>query len=1268
MMKKFTNFKQQAKLLLCLLTLFAPREMLAARDEISIPEVIWCEDNNTLYFVEGIAYGGIDSETGEWAIDECEDEVGGHYQHPVLGNFDITAIWYGDDVLNTGSESPGWTNIKNLVKHVVIDATFAQFRPKSCYGWFSGCSNLTEIEGISKLNTSEVTNMSSMFSGCSALTSLDLSNFDTSKVTKMSSMFDLCSALTSLDVSNFDTSKVTAMNSMFLSCRKLTSLDVSNFDTSSVTTMGYMFCNCKSLTSLNLSNFDTSSVTNMGSMFMGCSSLTTIFCGDTWISVPSTYNMFTDCRSLVGGAGTAFNSKNPVGGTYAHPDGGTANPGYFTLPTPQAIWTEGNTTLTFIYGPQYAAGDTFNKQTVTAVWSGDAVTASGNANPAWYSTVKSALTKVVFHRSFSSVRPTSLCRWFASCGKLTAIEEISNLNTSEVTDMSNMFGSCSALTSLDVSSFNTSKVTNMSYMFYKCSALPSLDLSNFNTGNVTNMSYMFYNCSALPSLDLSNFNTSSVTRMDFMFNGCSSLETLDVSKFDTRNVTDMGSMFNGCSSLTSLNISNFNTSNVTGMINMFGGCESLTSLDVSKFDTRNVTSMKNMFNGCSSLTSLDLSSFDTNKVTRMDAMFQYCSRLTSLDLSNFVTSNATNMSNMFDGCSALKSLDLSNFNTSNVKDISDMFNGCSSLITIFCDNTWTATTSTNMFAGCTWLVGGAGTAFNVENPVDVKYAHPDGGTTNPGYFTIPSKTPQAIWTADSTLTFVNAAIQYATVGTFNGQTVTAVWSGELVTASGTSSPAWNSTVRSALTKVVFDSSFSSVRPTSLYAWFLSCSKLIAIEGISNLNTSEVTDMKSMFSGCRLLTTLDVSNFDTSNVTNMMYMFSGCRNLTSLDLSNFDTSKVTDMRDMFGRCSSLTGLDVSNFDTSNVTTMYDMFGGCSSLTSLDLSNFDTSKVTDMGSMFKGCSSLKGQDVSKFDTSSVTDMMSMFDCCSSLTSLDVSNFDISKVTDMRFMFNGCSNLTTIICDSTWTAQYSTNMFDGCTRLVGGAGTAYDASHIDGTYAHPDGGLTNPGYFTSSTEVITANKPGDKDSYWATYYYSGSNTVALPAEGQTVKIYTAEYSEKGGEKTLKLTEVTDGVIKAGQGVIIESTNQPNVTMKHSLTRTATDDFFAKNELKGRDHACALPTNEGTIYTMGNVGGQLGFYKYTGSQLKARRAYLAIPAGSEAGIRIRFDGEDTATGIDTSTKDKVQSTGIYDLQGRRVVNPTKGIYIVNGKKVYMK
>ncbi|EPD1700519.1 BspA family leucine-rich repeat surface protein, partial [Enterococcus hirae] len=124
-----------------------------------------------------------------------------------------------------------------------------------------------------------------------------------------------------------------------------------------------------------------------------------------------------------------------------------------------------------------------------------------------------------------------------------------------------------------------------------------------------------------------------------------------------------------------------------------------------------------------------------------------------------------------------------------------------------------------------------------------------------------------------------------------------------------------------------------------------------IEGLSQLDTSNVTDMSKMFKGMSSITSLDVSGFDTSKVTNMQHMFSGMSSVTSLDVSGFDTSNVTDMANMFRGMSSVTSLDVSGFDTSNVTTMENMFYNISSVTSLDVSVFDTSNVTTMQDMFK-----------------------------------------------------------------------------------------------------------------------------------------------------------------------------------------------------------------------------------------------------------------------------------------------------------------------------
>lgn len=313
---------------------------------------------------------------------------------------------------------------------------------------------------------------------------------------------------------------------------------------------------------------------------------------------------------------------------------------------------------------------------------------------------------------------------------------------------------------------------------------------------------------------------------------------------------------------------------------------------------------------------------------------------------------------------------------------------------------------------------------------------------------------------------------------------------------GENAPDWYTDHRQDITKAVFDSSFANARPTSTYKWFAvdydETSALTGIEGIEYLNTSEVTDMAWMFFRCINLASLDLSSFDTSNVTDMRYIFSGCSKLTSLDLRSFNTSSVTNMRCMFMGCSNLTSLNLSSFDTSSVTNMFCMFEVCSSLTSLDLSSFDTSSVTTMSWMFYYCSSLTSLDLSSFDTSSVTTMWQMFLGCSSLISLDLSSFDTSSVITMTYMFAGCSGLssldlsgfntsnvtymigmfadcsglTTIYCGDNWNTDKvtdSSNMFENCTNLVGGAGTVYNSNYIDKTYAHVDGGPNNPGYLT-------------------------------------------------------------------------------------------------------------------------------------------------------------------------------------------------------------
>ena len=327
------------------------------------------------------------------------------------------------------------------------------------------------------------------------------------------------------------------------------------------------------------------------------------------------------------------------------------------------------------------------------------------------------------------------------------------------------------------------------------------------------------------------------------------------------------------------------------------------------------------------------------------------------------------------------------------------------------------------------------------------------------------------------------------------------------------------------------SNFDTSKVTNMGAMFYN-SQTTTLD-LSNFDTSKVTNMSSMFSFSQA-TTLDLSNFNTSKVTNMSLMFSNSK-ATTLDLSNFNTSKVTDMSYMFSG-SQATTLDLSNFDTSNVIDMDSMFYN-SKATTLDVSNFDTSKVTNMSSMFWN-SKATTLDVSNFDTSKVTDMSYMFSG-SQATTLDLSNFNTSKVTTMSNMFNKATNLKTIYVSNKFNTDKvtdSTKMFYSCTNLVGGAGTKYNSSYVDKTYARIDGGTSSPGYFTD-----VADKPSafSTDS-WSTIISSvKANNKRGYKVGDTKKIDLGTY----GTHTLRVANISksdscgnSGYSESGCGFVIE------------------------------------------------------------------------------------------------------------------------------------
>ena len=572
------------------------------------------------------------------------------------------------------------------------------------------------------------------------------------------------------------------------------------------------------------------------------------------------------------------------------------------------------------------------------------------------------ITTAVFDDSFEDARPTSTSCWFFRLSNLESINYMDYfLNTSEVTDMSQMFCGCYDLNHLNVSNFDTGKVTDMEGMFSECMFLLDLDVSNFDTSNVTDMQGMFSNCEMLSNLNVSNFDTRKVTDMSGMFYESRTIKKLDLSSFDTSNVTDMGGMFYGCTSLDSLDISRFDVSKVEIFEDMclyVGKEKDPCILTISEgFDFRkDIDLSRDYFIWWSGYFRLlvsgshgpemyvakstdgstlrfyydDLKSWRKGTVYGVDewrnlqiqnsenSNTSWGDGITSVVFdASFKNARPTNTSYWFYFMTDLTTIEnLEYLNTSEVTDMSYMFEECSSLSYLDLDtfDTGKVTDMRYMFAGCTGLESLGTGGFDTHNVTDMN------------------------------------------------------------------------------------------------SMFACCRSIMGSMGVSGFDTSNVTDMGYMFLECSYVIEIDVSGFDTHNVTNMAGMFCDCTYLESLDVSNFDTRNVKSMEMMFALSCSLKDLDVSNFDTRNVTNMNGMFA-YTILKSLDLSNFDTSNVTRAQSMFENCCELEVLDISNFNLSKASSLSHM---CTYVASAEhpcllkvPENFDFREEIDFSgdyFMWQG------------------------------------------------------------------------------------------------------------------------------------------------------------------------------------------------------------------------------------------------------------------------
>ena len=1021
---------------------------------------------------------------------------------------------------------------------------------------------------------------------------------------------------------SFAIARPTTCNKWFSGCKNLTDIKgIEYLNTEKVTSMIYMFEGCTKLESLDVSNFNTTEVKSMTYMFNNCSTLTSLNLSKfNTAKVTDMSSMFEGCTKLASLDLSNFNTE-----------------------------------------------------------------------------------KVMY-----------MSNMFYNCSSLTSLD-LRKFNTAKVTEMNNMFYNCSALTTIFTSDkFVTDLVTSSVDMFNGCKNLIgaiAYDETNTNNKDYANLvdgyftpeggfhayaefdegtgTLTFRRGVSMPTgayelnegqsnpkwfdqkekikkvvFDAS-FANARPTSCYYWFAVCSNLTTIEgIEYLNTEKVTDMNSMFFHCSSLTSLDLSNFNTAKVSDMRYIFNGCSALTTIYASdKFVTGQVTKSTDMFSGCKNL--IGAIKYDGSKTDKNYANYQ---------TGYFTPKGGFPGYAKFDEDTGTLTF---TSGPSKPEGAYDLYEGIyypgwwpgqrGKIKTVVFDASFANARPKSCYC---WFSG----CNNLTEIKGIEYLNTEKVTNM-----------QEMFNACSKLTSLN-------LSNFNTAEVTNM--------------SYMFKSCKALTSLDL-SNFNTEKVTDMQGMFWECSDLTSLN-LTSLNTENVTDMTGMFKDCTDLTSLDLSNFNTAKVTKMNQMFFQCYALTSLDLSSFNTAEVTKMDNMFKSCNDLTSLDLSNFNTAKVTNMTNMFYGCNALTSLDLSSFNTAEVTDMSNMFRLCYALTSLDLSNFNTAKVENMTEMFKTCKALTSLDLTSFNTAKVENMTEMFNNCPALTTIYAsDKFVTTKVSNggNMFKDCKNLKGFIDYINNTDKTDHTYAnYVDGYFTklvvrngDERYgITGETTQLTVDNLALTDNKDLVVYepftataasYSRTinttwATLCLPfdvsLDDQNFRAFELG-SVNNDEVVLKELNT---IIPAGTPVIIKMTNGAtelsfNVANKEiakDVKTSATDDnnyqlqglYTQKEFSKDADNNCYIVKGDKLM----NPAKLLENTKVTKVASKPFRAYMVDKTSAPAaGAKMFSIGiSDSTTAIDTINTIANDKAEYYDLQGKRLNEPQKGINIVKRGNKTMK
>ena len=593
---------------------------------------------------------------------------------------------------NTASKlNDAWT--PNAAKITAISIDSPVTAGTSTANLFKNLNQVTTINGLTNLDTSQSTSFADMFFGMTNLASLDLSSFKTSHVTNLGNMFLGDSNLTSLNVSGWNTSKVTNMSRTFNTCQKLTNLDLSSWDTSAVTNMDSMFFADSGLTSLNLKNWDVSQVTSLTNIFVGDTALATLNVTGWQLNskITSLNKLFAGLKSLTEldadnfSASAATTVDNLFNGDVALT---TLNANNWNLSSVTSLnkLFFGLKSLTELDADNFSAGAA---TTVNNLFNGDVALTTVNANN-W--NLNSVTSLASLWQALPALTTVKAANWqvgqvatafqiLYNDPKLTTVD-LSNWQTDSLTMIRGAFNQDTSLTSVNLANWGTSKVTDMGYLFHDDSALTDLTLTNWKTDSLSQADDMFNKTSSLPVVDVANWDTSHLQNAANMFSNMTNLTDLDTSKWNLDQLTDASDMFNEDTKLATLDTSGWGLSNLQNAYAMFRNMTNLTDLDTSKWKLDQLTDASDMFYGDAKLATLDTSGWILSNLKNAGNMFGNVTNLTDLDTSKWKLDQLTDASDMFYGDTKLTTLDTSGWGLSNLQNAYAMFNGDQALVTL----------------------------------------------------------------------------------------------------------------------------------------------------------------------------------------------------------------------------------------------------------------------------------------------------------------------------------------------------------------------------------------------------------------------------------------------------------------------------------------------------------------------------------------------------------------------------------------------------------